>query len=146
MLQTVRRIIKIPQFVDTVADVPVVRVVQILTCRLWMRQSFSHSSYSLRKSLRSPDVDDIPVVAQMRLPMVLQTIEIPQLHVDMAPMVLQTIEIPVARGHGDPCPWCAGPASSTGAVVEETVELPRLHSLRNSSSGAAHHRVDELME
>ena len=33
----------------------------------------------------------------------------------------------------------------TGAVVEETVELPRLHSLRNSSSGAAHHRVDELM-
>ena len=32
-----------------------------------------------------------------------------------------------------------------GAVVEETVELPRLHLLRNSSSGAAHHRVDELM-
>ena len=31
-----------------------------------------------------------------------------------------------------------------GAVVEETVELPRLHLLRNSSSGAAHHRVDEL--
>ena len=32
----------------------------------------------------------------------------------------------------------------TGAVVEETVELPRLHSLRNLSSGAAQHRVDEL--
>ena len=32
-----------------------------------------------------------------------------------------------------------------GAVVEETVELRRLHSLRNLSSGAAHHRVDELM-
>ena len=32
----------------------------------------------------------------------------------------------------------------TGAVVEETVELPRLHLLRNSSSGAAHYRVDEL--
>ena len=31
-----------------------------------------------------------------------------------------------------------------GAVVEETVELPRLHLLRNSWSGAAHHRVDEL--
>ena len=33
----------------------------------------------------------------------------------------------------------------TGAVVEETVVLPRLHSLRNSSFGAAHLRVDELM-
>ena len=32
----------------------------------------------------------------------------------------------------------------TGVVVEETVELPRLHSLRNSSSGSAHHHVDEL--
>ena len=32
-----------------------------------------------------------------------------------------------------------------GAVVEETVELRRLHSLRNLSSGAAHHRVDELV-
>ena len=32
-----------------------------------------------------------------------------------------------------------------GAVVEETVELRRLHSLRNLSSGAAHHRVDEPM-
>ena len=33
----------------------------------------------------------------------------------------------------------------TGAVVEETVELPRLHLLRNSLSGAAHYCVDELM-
>ena len=32
-----------------------------------------------------------------------------------------------------------------GAVVEETVEFPRLHSLRNLSRGAAHQRVDELM-
>ena len=32
-----------------------------------------------------------------------------------------------------------------GAVVEETVELRRLHSLRISSNGAAHHRDDELM-
>ena len=32
-----------------------------------------------------------------------------------------------------------------GAVVEETVELRRLHSLRNLSRGAAHQRVDELM-
>ena len=33
----------------------------------------------------------------------------------------------------------------TGAVVEETVELRRLHSLRNLSRGAAHQCVDELM-
>ena len=32
-----------------------------------------------------------------------------------------------------------------GAVVEETVELRRLHSSRNFSRGAAHQRVDELM-
>ena len=32
-----------------------------------------------------------------------------------------------------------------GAVVEETVELRRLHSLRNFLRGAAHQRVDELM-
>ena len=32
-----------------------------------------------------------------------------------------------------------------GTVVEETVELRRLHSLRNLSRGAAHQRVDELM-
>ena len=32
-----------------------------------------------------------------------------------------------------------------GAVVEETVEIPQLHSLRNLSRGAAHQRVDELM-
>ena len=56
-----------------------------------MRQSFSHSSCSLRKSLCSFDVDDIPVVAQMWLRMVLQTIEIPQLHVDMV------IDVPGVR-------------------------------------------------
>ena len=33
----------------------------------------------------------------------------------------------------------------SSAHVEEIVELPRLHSLRNSSNGAAHHRDDELM-
>ena len=35
-----------------------------------MRQSFSHSSCSLRKSL-FPEVVDIPVVAQMQIPLVL---------------------------------------------------------------------------
>ena len=106
----VSQTIEIPQLLDWVVDVPVVQVVwfhrsfispswrrgsfpwsrlfvgssrfpsSLLTCRLWMRQSFSHSSCSLRKSLRSPDVDDIPVVAQVRLPVLLQTIEI---HVDV---------------------------------------------------------------
>ena len=37
----------------------------------------------VEKIVAFPDVDDIRVVARMRLPMVLQTVEIPQLHVDM---------------------------------------------------------------
>ena len=37
----------------------------------------------VEKIVAFPDVDDIPVVAQMRLPMVFQTSGIPQLHVDM---------------------------------------------------------------
>ena len=41
-------------------------------------------------------------------------------------------------------PCCAFPQFSS-AHVEETVELPWLHSLWFSSCGAAHHRVDELM-
>ena len=41
-----------------------------------------------------PEVVDIPVVAQMWLPMVLQTIEIPQLHVDMV------IDVPGAVAAG----------------------------------------------
>ena len=74
---------------------------------------------------------DTPVVAQMRLLMVFQTIEIPQLHV----------------GHGDRCPWCV-----------RVQRVPRVSSWRrqssshavalaerNSSFGAAHLRVDELM-
>ena len=40
---------------------------------------------------------------------------------------------------------CARRAGSHGCVVEETVELRRLHSLRNLLRGTAHHRVDELM-
>ena len=44
---------------------------------------------------------------------------------------------PLARRQG------AGGASSTGAVVEETVVLPRLHLLRNSLR-AAHRLRDEL--
>ena len=82
---------------------------------LWMRQSFSHSSCSLRESLCSSDVDDIPVVAQMRASHGL-VIDVPGVRVQRVPR----------------------------AVVEETVELPRLHSLRILLSGAAHHRVDEL--
>ena len=33
----------------------------------------------------------------------------------------------------------------SSADVEETVELPQLHSLWFSSCGPTHHRVDELM-
>ena len=61
-------------------------------------------------------VQDIPVVMQKLIPMVSLTIEIP----------------PVLLRQGDRCPAFASGASSTGAVVEQTVVLPRLHSLRNS--------------
>ena len=50
-------------------------------------------------------VQDIPVVTQRLIPMVLVTMEIPQLLFA----------------------WCAGRASSTGAVVEETAVLQQLH-------------------
>ena len=39
---------------------------------------------------------------------------------------------PVAFRQDGLCPRCAGRVGSTGAVVEKTVVLPRLHSLRNS--------------
>ena len=64
------------------------------------------------------------VVSQRLIPMVLfvqMFIEIPQLLDAVA-------DVPVVRVV----------QVLTGAVVEETVELPRLHSLRNLSSGAAH--------
>ena len=66
----------------------------------------------VEKSLRSSDVDDIPVVAQMRLPMVLQTIEIPQLHVDM---VIDGPGVRVQRVPRDS-------RAPTGALVEKFVE------------------------
>ena len=52
MVLIVQKTIEIPLLlVDTVADVLFVLVVQVLTCRLWVGQSSSHSSCSLRKSL-----------------------------------------------------------------------------------------------
>ena len=38
----------------------------------------------------------------------------------------------VARGYGGRCPYFAGRASTTGAVVEKTVVLPQFDLLRNS--------------
>ena len=40
---------------------------------------------------------------------------------------------------------CARLVQRSSADVEDTAELPQLHSLWFSSCGAAHHRVDELM-
>ena len=68
------------------------------------------------RSCRSSKFFNISVVAQRPFPMILRTTKIPQLHVDMV----------------DRRSCCAGGASSTGAVVEKTVVLPRLHSLGNS--------------
>ena len=54
MVQTVLQTIEILQLLyDKVVEVPGVRVVQFPKRRLWMRQSCSHSSCSLRKSSRS---------------------------------------------------------------------------------------------
>ena len=50
---------------------------------------------------------------------------------------------PVAH-RGGRCP-CFAVLQFSRAHVEETVELPWLHSLWFSSWVAAHHRVDELM-
>ena len=57
-------------------------------------------------------------------------------------MVTLAIEIPSSSSTRWSCPSCAGRASSTGAVVEETVALPQLQLLRNSFR-AAHHRGDD---
>ena len=50
----VSQTMEIPQLLDKVVDVHVVQVLQVLTCRLRMKKSLSHSSCSLRESLRSP--------------------------------------------------------------------------------------------
>ena len=57
----------------------------------------------------------------------------------MVQTVCLTMDIQQCR-----CPCCAVLQFSS-ADVEDTAELPRLHSLWFSSCGAAHHRVDELM-
>ena len=46
--------------------------------------------------------------------------------------------------HGGRC-TCFAVLQFSSSHVEETVKLPRLHSLWFSSCVAAHHRVDELM-
>ena len=58
----------------------------------------------------APVVQDIPVVVQR-----------------LIPMVSLTWRFPIALRHVGLCPWCAGRASSTGAVVKETVVPPQLH-------------------
>ena len=72
-----------------------------------------------------------PVVPQRLIPMVL--------------FVQLIIEIPQLLGAVADVPVVLVVQVLMGVVVKETVELRRLHSLRNLSSGAAHHRVDELM-
>ena len=51
----------------------------------------------------------------------------------------------VSLRQGDRRPCCTGGVSSTGAVVEETVVLPRVHLLGNSWR-VAHRLRDELKE
>ena len=81
----------------------------------------------------------MPVVCNDRCPFVLLINKIP-----MVLFVQIIIEIPQLLDAVADVPVVRVVQVLTGAVVEETVELPRLRSLRNLSSGAAHHRVDEL--
>ena len=72
MVQTFRRIIEITQLLDTVVDAPVKQVLLL------------------------PQVVHIPVVAKRQFPMLSQTMEIPQLHVDKASdvPVLHLVKVP----------------------------------------------------
>ena len=69
--------------------------------------------------VRVPQVVIIPLATLRLIPMVSLTVEIPQLLLDEVVDVL-----------------LVGGASSTGAVVEDTVVLPQLHLLRNSLRAA----------
>ena len=71
------------------ADVPVVRVVQVLAGRLWIRQTVLPQFLLVEKIVVSFEVVDIPVVTLRLIHMVSLTIEIPELFVDMA------VDVPV---------------------------------------------------
>ena len=73
------------------ADVPVVRVVQVLTERLWMRQSSSPQFLLVEKIVVSFEVVDIPVVTHRLIHMVSLTIEIPEFVFD------KVIDVPLCR-------------------------------------------------
>ena len=116
--------IVIPQMqsLDKVIDDPVVRVVQVLPSR-----SHARCVQRLVPWLRSA------VAVHQQGSTSVSRCRGSSDHRDSPVLLLQ----------GDRRPCCAGGASSTGAIVEETVVLPRLQVSRNSLR-AAHRLRDEL--
>ena len=81
MVLIVQKTIEIPQFlVDTMADVPFVLVVQVLSCRLWVGTVVLPQFLLVEKIAVFYEDVDIPIVMQRPILMVQRwTIEISQL-------------------------------------------------------------------
>ena len=129
---------------------------------LWFRLQITVES----PQLQSIKVVDISFVVHRPIPMVLATIETPQLRVDTvvdAPL-LQVVRFslswcrgsshgpdcssdhrdsPVARVHGDPCPCSAVRASSTGRHVP--VVTPRLIPMVSLTMGIPQFFIDKVV-
>ena len=90
-----QKTIEIPQLlVDTVADVPFVLVVQVLTCRLWVGQSSSHSSCSLRKSLCLMRTSRFTSPSRRSGKSMVQAV---RLIMDILQLLIKVADVPVSR-------------------------------------------------
>ena len=69
MVLFVQIIIEIPQLLDAVADVPVVRVVQVLMGAV-VEETVALPQFLHGEKIVVPQVVDIPVVAQMQIPFI----------------------------------------------------------------------------
>ena len=116
--------IDIPKVLDTMIDVPVVQVVQL-------PGSFTRRGAEAADS-HGPDCSSdqrvSPVLGRQgdRCPCCTGCAGFCR-GAELIPMVLLTMEIPSCSSTWWLRPWCAGPASSTGAVVEESAALPLVH-------------------
>ena len=108
MVQTVCRTKEIPQLLDTVVDAPVIQVMQVPVIYIpVVAQRLAPMVRTVRLTMRFPScftLWSMPSLCWSR------TNEIPQFYFDTVIDVLL-------------CLWC----EFTGAVVEKTVVLPRLH-------------------
>ena len=102
---------------NTVIDVFFVRVVQVLTCRLWMGQSSSHSFLLVENIVLSFEVVDIPVRDAEFVP------HGPGFSAGRG-------DSPVVCRYGGRCPCCVDAAGSTGDgpdSAENCLEAPQMH-------------------